>query len=308
MRLLVYEFITGGGLLNQPLPESLAHEGNQMLQALVADLSSIASIDVVVTRDARLPMLSTAVEQIRLEAGDDFPSLWKSLLREVDAVWPIAPESDGQLERLCDDVLKAGCVLLNSGPECVNLAASKRRTLIQLAEYGIPVVPGYSKNDSVPVGASTWVVKPDDGAGCEGIRLFDSLEQARLAVGDGIIQPYLQGESLSLSLICHQGKAELLSINRQQIRRTDDTLKLDGCIADCSGALAQSYLQLASDIVAAMPGLWGYAGVDLLHCDQGIKVVEVNPRLTTSYAMMPRRPGFNPAQKVLDLLPANQSK
>ena len=49
MRILVFEYITGGGLLNEVLPEALAKEGDQMLQALAMDLAAIDSIDVVVT-------------------------------------------------------------------------------------------------------------------------------------------------------------------------------------------------------------------------------------------------------------------
>ena len=37
MRLLICEYVTGGGFLGQPLPASLAREGDMMLAALVKD-------------------------------------------------------------------------------------------------------------------------------------------------------------------------------------------------------------------------------------------------------------------------------
>ena len=50
-----------------------------------------------------------------------------------------------------------------------------------------------------------------------------------------------------------------------------------------------------------MPGLWGYAGVDLIVSDQGPVVLEVNPRLTTSYAGLSQALNMNVAEKILAL-------
>lgn len=44
---------------------------------------------------------------------------------------------------------------------------------------------------------------------------------------------------------------------------------------------------LASEIARVIPGLWGYVGVDLMYCDQEYRVLEINPRLATSYASLP---------------------
>jgi predicted ATP-grasp superfamily ATP-dependent carboligase len=306
MRILVFEYITGGGLLNEALPETLAREGDQMLQALAIDLARINSIDVVVTRDNRLPSLDADVQEVRLCSDEKFDEVWAHLLKKVDAVWPIAPETDALLERICDDVIKAGIILLNSSPACVNLAASKQKTLLRLAEEDIPVVPTFSSVETVPQSTGPWVVKPDDGVGCEGLRLYDSIEQAGHAMqaADGhILQPYLQALDLSLSLICEQGSARLLSVNRQQIRRVGDTLMLEGCVVNAHHCNKERFVQLAEAIAQAIPELWGYVGVDLLQCKQGVKVLEINPRLTSSYAVLSKELDCNPAKLVLDLLP-----
>ena len=44
MRILVHEFVSGGGLAGRPVPASLAREGAAMLTALVADLAAIRGI------------------------------------------------------------------------------------------------------------------------------------------------------------------------------------------------------------------------------------------------------------------------
>jgi len=50
-----------------------------------------------------------------------------------------------------------------------------------------------------------------------------------------------------------------------------------------------------------MPGLWGLCGVDFVETGAGPVVIEVNPRLTTSYAGLHRAIGINPAHLVLEL-------
>ncbi|MCU7856922.1 MAG: ATP-grasp domain-containing protein, partial [Candidatus Thiodiazotropha sp. (ex Lucinoma borealis)] len=60
--------------------------------------------------------------------------------------------------------------------------------------------------------------------------------------------------------------------------------------------------KLGRDVAAAMPELWGIVGIDTLDTDTGLKVLEVNPRITTSYVGLKESIGVNPAGLVLDLL------
>jgi predicted ATP-grasp superfamily ATP-dependent carboligase len=68
-------------------------------------------------------------------------------------------------------------------------------------------------------------------------------------------------------------------------------------VADTDGR----YAALASAVCRALPGLWGYCGVDFIEADTGPVVIEVNPRLTTSFAGLHRAIGINPALLVLEL-------
>jgi predicted ATP-grasp superfamily ATP-dependent carboligase len=62
------------------------------------------------------------------------------------------------------------------------------------------------------------------------------------------------------------------------------------------------YRPLADAIAAALPGLWGHVGVDIIDGEAGPVVVEINPRLTTTYAGLRTAMGVNPAALVLRLL------
>ena len=133
MRIFVFEYITGGGMLSSELPGSLAREGDLMLQSLVADLCELDAVEVITTRDARLVLTAPPVECRPVHTPEQFLAVWHECLNEAQAVWPIAPERQQVLERISATVCAAGRVLLNSPPSAVRTAASKLATARLLA-------------------------------------------------------------------------------------------------------------------------------------------------------------------------------
>jgi len=67
MRLFICEFITGGGLNDQELPDNLIREGSMMLEALLKDFLEFGVTDIITTRDARLDPLLFPVEIVTIE-------------------------------------------------------------------------------------------------------------------------------------------------------------------------------------------------------------------------------------------------
>jgi len=54
MKILIFEYITGGGMLGELLPASLLKEGELMLNTVACDFSDIDEVEVCVLRDHRL--------------------------------------------------------------------------------------------------------------------------------------------------------------------------------------------------------------------------------------------------------------
>ncbi len=317
MRIFVFEYVTGGGLLGADAAPSLVREGDMMLHSLVCDLSALPGIECTIVRDARLPPTDLPADCRPVHSLESFPQIWAQTMAAADAVWPIVPEQEGALERVSAGVLAAGKVLLGSAPSAVRIAASKLKTARLLEDLGIPVVPTFGSGDRIPVIPGPWVLKPDDGAGCLGIRVCPDRDTLchrweQLAERAAYVaQPFVQGTAGSLSLLAREGQATLLGVNRQRIAVMDDALVLLGCVVNGMGRTDGRFRRLAGDVAAALPGLWGYAGVDLIATPAGPRVLEVNPRLTTSYVGLRESLGINPAGLVLDLLfgdrPAEES-
>lgn len=295
--------------MNQPLPVSLAREGELMLRALVNDLTDIPGVEVAVMRDPRLPPLDCPVISMIPGREEEIWTTFRKCMEMADAVWPIAPEQRGTLERLSRIVWDSGKRLMGSHPDAVKVSASKMVTARILARRGIPVVNTYSDIAALPADTGRIVIKPDDGVGCMDTFLFDDLAIARgwwashPKQDHYVVQPYVEGDALSLSVLCCAGRAELLSCNRQQILVNDGQLVFAGvdvsAVQDRDGA----YARLADDVVAAIPGFWGYVGIDLIQAESGPAVVDVNPRLTTSYSDLRQAIGRNPAELILRLPP-----
>ncbi|MEJ2686287.1 MAG: ATP-grasp domain-containing protein [Gammaproteobacteria bacterium] len=303
----MYEHITGGGLIDQAIPPSLAHEGDIMLRALVADLAE-AGVEVVTTRDERLAStdLPAHVESVGDPLQKD--AVVEACLLESDAVWPIAPEAGGVLEALSEQFADNGRLLLGSRPSALHVASSKRLTARRLSDLGVPVVPTFDPRQSIPPQYSRWVLKPDDGAGCVGTRIVDGADELAQAIADldpaveCAVQPFVAGSAVSLSLLCREGRAALLACNRQRVAVVNEAFCLLGCVVNDAAVQGEYAAPLAAEIAAALPGLWGYVGVDLLLTDGGAQVLEVNPRLTLSYVGLSSSLGTNAAALVLGLL------
>lgn len=304
MRVFVYEHITGGGMLDDAQIGALAAEGELMLRALLDDLNAVPGVEVSVMRDFRLNADVPAT--VRVVRPGRFEEVLDAALAACDAAWPIAPETGGALLRITRKIEASGRRLLGARSRAVAVAASKRATAAVLARAGIAAAPVYASPEEIPPAYDALVAKPDDGAGCQDTWLLaqrrgsDAWPRAN-AHANMVFQPYIRGEARSLSILCCDAGARLLCCNRQNVGVLDGALRFGGVVVNALTEDSDRHAALASAVCAALPGLWGYCGVDFISSSAGPVVIEVNPRLTTAYAGLRRALGVNAAQLVLDL-------
>ncbi|MFG1330659.1 ATP-grasp domain-containing protein [Xanthobacter autotrophicus] len=292
MRVFVCEFVTGGGLRDAALPESLAREAALIRDAMRRDLAALPQVsEILLAADDRLPLPGA----VAVTEGADAWAIWRDLARRADVVWPVAPETDGVLAGLVE-MLRENCPrVLACDPEAIAAATSKLETARRLAVAGVPHIPTFPLAQA-PDLSGPRITKPDDGAGCEDTRFWADGMPATPSRRDGlVIQPFVVGEAASLTVLNAPEGVRLLTVNRQHIAVEDGRVFLTGlsvgALADVDGRLEA----LAEAVVRAMPGLHGIFGIDILLTDTGPVVVEVNPRLTTAYAGLGVALGLNPA-------------
>ncbi len=309
MRLFAWEYVTAGGW--RECGASLIAEGSAMLHALVRDLALLPDVETIVARDPEVALGDLPATQEAVDAGDVWQS-WRRIARDVDVVWPIAPETEGLLERAAILARDAGRPVLASDIATLATARSKRATARRLAECRVPAVACEPLDGPAPPSAHGWVVKPDDGAGSTDTYFAADREtlmdwRRRLKGRNFVVQPFLPGPALSLSMLAQDGQAWLLACNTQRMRRDNGAFMYIGGVVGGAEALRPALEPIAAGVAAALPGLRGYIGVDLIDSPEGPTVLEINPRLTASYVGLAESLDINPASLVLGLRAARLS-
>ena len=280
-----------------------------MLQAVLTDFAAWGEAHVVTTLDNRLADLAlTAQRVVRLHHAEHRQSL-AELARQVDAVLIIAPESDGILTWLTALLQETGTPVLGGDASAVAAASDKWECFVRFKQAGLPTPATWrvSRAEVAAAGGELGfpvVVKPIDGAGCEGVGLASdrvSLEKALSlidpSVQDILLQRYMVGTAASVSLLVSPAGALPLSLNEQQVATGLPFHYQGGAVPmrHSKEHLARDYAKRA---VSLLPGLGGYVGVDMVLAEDQCYLIEINPRLTTSYVGLRQVININLAEAI----------
>lgn len=303
MRVFVYEHL-GGGAADDGCDELLA-AGRAMRDAVVNDLLRTGDCAVSVAAGPHAPEVPAGARALRPPPGIDTLAFVADQAREHELVWVIAPETGGvlaQMQRVVDAERWLGC-----DAAAIELSSSKRATLARAAEHGLTTPLAFAASPAT----RRWIVKPDDGAGAVASRVHnthaaarDDLETRRERGEAAVLEAWVAGEPLSLSLLCGAGRVELLSVNRQQL--TVDAFGVLSFAGVQIAALPRDDARIGSlrawaqALARAVPGLRGYVGVDLVwHAQRGPVLIEINPRVTMAYVGLSAALNRNLAAAVL---------
>jgi len=303
MRILVIEYGIGGFSQGELIEEILL-EGYAMLRALIEDLKK-AEYYVITTIDSRFKKhCQLKADEIITVPKDKNPlKLLKTYLTRIDGAIIIAPAFKEALYGITCFFEKEKIKILGSTSNAVKICSNKYKTynILKDARISIPkTILGSLHEDmksleekALKIGYPV-VLKPVDGVGCAGLSLVSKKEELKDAVERVrnetqecyfLIQEYLEGDHASVSLLSNGEKVAALALNAQHIKLGPPS---EGSIYEGghtpfehpSESLA---IDEAVKAVKAIKGLKGYVGVDLVLTGEKPVVVEVNPRLTTSY-------------------------
>jgi predicted ATP-grasp superfamily ATP-dependent carboligase len=294
MHVFLYEWATGGGLVDVPTgwPASLVREGAAMLGALAADFARIDGCRVSVLRDPRvLELVLPGCDIVDVISTTAHHEEFERLAATADATILVAPEFDHILWKAARRVVAAGGRLASPSPEFIRLATNKHRTCNVLAAAGVRVPTGVllGPDASMP-GDFTFpaVIKPNDGAGSQDTYLVSGpRDSVPPYAWPRRLEEFIPGLAASVALLCGPAGPTPLVPCKQRLSHDGRFRYLGGELPLASG-LAERAALLADRAVAAMPKASGYVGVDLVlgRDPNGSEdtVIEINPRLTTSYA------------------------
>lgn len=285
-----------------------------MRDQLCHELSQTGQYRCISMHDARLAPAADINDSMIV--ARDFEAAFKQVLSKADLVWLIAPECDDillNLTLLCED---AKVPVIGANADMVSLAADKLKTAAWLAATNIrsPLslsVPAWqAQGDSIKPSQS-WLAKPLKGVGCEGICVLPDDQsvtawintQTQASLSRYFLQAeVLQSQPASLSVLCCQGRAVLLSCNRLITEQRDGAILLKQIVVNGFAEHWATFQRLADTIAAQLPDMRAYLGIDVMFdaSSYALSVLELNPRLSSSYVGLSKATGQNIAQCLLN--------
>ena len=265
-----------------------------MMAALAADFAAVEDLETFVMVDERLGLRLPGCRILPVRSAAEEFALLAEWSRQVDWMLVVAPEFDDVLRSRCRLVEESGGRLLGPSSSLVALAADKQRTAEHLAAAGVNVPEGISlaPGDPIPDCFSfPAVIKPRFGAGSEGVHVAASLRDAECESRRDSptcvrLERYCPGVPASVAFLCGPTDRVALPPCLQRLSN-DGRFRYLGGAAPLADELARRATAIARRAVASLPEPFGYLGVDLDLGDDpdghDDVVIEVNPRLTTSY-------------------------
>jgi len=329
LKLLVYEHVSGGGCAGQPLDPSVLSEGFGMLRAVSEDFKA-AGYDVTVLLDARLSKLNPPIAAdftLPISYEGEAEKFLVNAAKINDAAYIIAPETGGKLQSLVRLFEQAGMLSLNCEASAIQQVADKTVLHETLRNNGIPIpeTAVFSADDDAAEVKSAIkskigypaVFKPADGVSCGGLSVVKEDAQVEKALAKVraqssakhfIVQEFIRGQAASVSLLCSRNETVAISLNKQNVKLAppESASSYEGGAVPFEHSLKKEAFKTAEKAVDLFAGLRGYVGVDLVLADKGPFVVDINPRLTTSYVGLSKVAGFNVADAMVGAVLKNK--
>jgi len=308
MRVFVSEYLCSGGLADQPLPPSLAAEGQAMWRAVIEDLVAIEGVTVTTTRDPRVSALEMkGVDEIVVTTPEQEHAAFRHHCSTADAILLIAPELDDELSRRIAKAhyyAKPNTKFWNAPLKFCRLASDKFATWQCLVKRGMPTVPTDLLTEWRGETKGPVVIKPRFGAGsqetffCKSRTEIDAASDHFAATPverQAVVQPYVAGRSLSCLVFVntpHQLDISILTYCPPAEQRLSE----DGRFQYLGGRMpamkvdpervhrlmSQALDALSAETRSRVEGPIGFDFIESAETGE-LLIVDVNPRFTTSY-------------------------
>tara|TARA_Y100000768_G_scaffold168102_1_gene125880 strand:- start:8145 stop:9059 length:915 start_codon:yes stop_codon:yes gene_type:complete len=274
-KILIFEYITGGGLIDKNINHNLFDEANIIIRSLI-DNSSITTHFFCDYRNK----YKNHKNSILVTPNNKNIIYDTNLINNYDYFLPICPETDlvfyNYIKKIYPLVKNMNISSLD-----ILLATSDKYLLKKICKKNnIPNPDSYvsrSKNKS-------YILKDRFGCGCSYVEIC---KEKRTGISSNkIFENYIPGKAYSISLYFYANGYKVISINEQKIKKSKNMIILKSLNVNVYPSFKDKIYYFINNIKSVLPGLRGFIGFDIVHNNGKLFLIEINARYTTSMAVI----------------------
>lgn len=278
--------------------KNLIEEGLEILKSILNDLEYEKKYDVdyLVNPNIDLPPIKYSNKIILNENLFDWI---RKHSMNYDYCLFVAPENDLIQYKLTKILEENHVKLLTSNSECSYICSKKDLTYnaisnmlkipsikINTSDYNMDLINEIMEYDDI-------ICKPPCQTASDFIYHTKKSEIKDIIniykdnnLNEMLIQEYIDGENISVSVIVVKGEIYFLSINLQIIDEKNGQIYYRGCESPLKHRLEDKIKKNTYKIINSIKGLNGFVGIDYIIREKHAYLVEINSRITTPYVVL----------------------
>lgn len=324
--ILAFEYFTASGKKDK----CIISEAEALIFSLLDDLKDF-NVDLVI--DESYAEIVKDYENVNpILINEDVVDWLKDNAANFKRAIFIAAENNNNLFTISKILEENNVKIYNSSAEACRISSDKFETYDALSgivpqprTFRFKIDPkGYWKRaienlhekwqSEDPLTPLKLIIKPLMGVDCEDIVIIEKIEDLTLDLDKifkpgsrVIVQEYVEGTDISVSLLSDGKKAIPISLNEQFVELKDDKGMYFGGRLPFESKYKQEAFEIATKAVESIDGLKGFVGVDLLiNGDEkdiySVYLLEINSRFTTPYVGLKEIANFNIGKTIVELV------
>jgi len=275
-KILIFEYITGGGLIEKKVDNNLLFEAETILNSLIKTFNY--QVNFFCDYRHRFRHREGAIIVSKNNPGIIYNS---KFINKYDFYLPICPETHliyyTYMKKIAHSVNN-----MNLSSIKTILTTSDKLTFRQICNK-----KNISNPDSFDTSKSNqlYIEKDRTSCGCINTRIVkDNQTQTK----DKIIEKYIPGQSYSISLHISHKRYNIMSINKQIIQKKNNSIKLKALLVNIYPSFRDHLFNFIDNILNVFPNLRGFVGLDFIEYKGELFLIEINARYTTSMSLIER--------------------
>ena len=274
-KIIIFEYITGGGLIDKKINHRLTNEANIILGSLIDNPSIITHFFCDYRNKYKNHKNSIIVTPQNKNIIYD-----SNLINSYDYFLPICPETNLIFYKYIKKIHLS----------VKNMNVSSLNTLLVTSDKYL--LKSICKKNKIPNPDSfiskakkkLYILKDRFGCGCSHIELYNKTRKD--VPFDKILENYIPGQSYSISLYVSDNNYKLISINEQKIENSKNIFKLKSLKVNVYPPFKDYIYYFIDEILLALPKLRGFIGLDVIYYNRKLFLIEINARYTTSMSVI----------------------